>query len=118
MIEYDRGFTVRFYPVRGQRHVFLCVDIYCELSAVPVAEVGQIGTDFVAVIQKIDPLTSFSGERHGIDLFAGCVKVASVCVDRDGNEILIFRPVRSGNGEEEGQEHQECQIQGEDAFSR
>ena len=117
-IEYNGLFALCCFPVGGQCHV-ICRD--CRrpiLSLVLIFKIIQIGTDFVAVIQKIDPLTSFSGERHGIDLFAGCVKVASVCVDRDGNEILIFRLVRSRDGEEEGQEHQECQIQGEDAFSR
>ena len=115
-IEYDGHIVTSCFPVGGQCHV-ICRD--CRrpiLSLVLIFKIIQIGTDFVAVIQKIDPLTSFSGERHALNLFAGCVKAASVCVDRDGNEILIFRLVRSGDGEEEGQEHEEGEVQGEDAF--
>ena len=89
------------------------------LSVIFRAAVGRseivvdIGIIFVEEVVQHEDSVFLDLDGHFVCAADGCAVAA---LDGEGAVFGGIRPVRSRDGEEEGQEHQECQIQGEDAF--
>ena len=117
---YDRNLIFAFRPMCGQGQ-FVEVGIDAVLSIVFLYAVDCLGIIINIGVVLVEKIIQKKGrvllnlDGHFVCAVDGCTVAA---LDGEGAIFGGIRGVRGRDGEEEGQEHQECQIQDEDAFSR